>query len=184
MSAGRTMSCCGPGWTRRCRPAGGRWDPVELGVHQVIGGGPMPAYVGRPHDELLRAVLDPAVPASRLVVVRGGSSTGKSRAAYQAVADRRLAGWQLDYPLDPGALAARLEAPIPARTVLWLGELRQYADAGGGAAVLGRLADLLQDTGHLVITTMWPEQWNAYIAAARAGPGAAEVGRALWHERG
>jgi hypothetical protein len=54
----------------------GRWDPVELGVHQVIGGGPMPAYIRRPHDELLRAVLDPAVPASRLVVVRGGSSTG------------------------------------------------------------------------------------------------------------
>ena len=120
----------------------GRWDPVELGVHQVIGGGPMPAYVRRPHDELLRAVLDPAVPASRLVVVRGGSSTGKTRAAYEAVAGR-LADWQLDYPLDPGALAARLEAGIPARTVLWLGELRQYADADGGAAVLGRLADLL-----------------------------------------
>ena len=38
----------------------GRWDAVELGVHQVIGGGPMPAHVRRPHDELLRAVLDPA----------------------------------------------------------------------------------------------------------------------------
>ena len=123
------------------RPVG-RWDPVELGVHQVIGGGPMPAYIRRPHDELLRAVLDPAVAASRLVVVRGGSSTGKTRAAYEAVADR-LADWQLDYPLDPGALAARLEAGIPARTVLWLGELRQYVDADGGAAVLGRLADLL-----------------------------------------
>jgi hypothetical protein len=49
-----------------------RWDPVELGVHQVIGGGPMPAYVRRPHDELLRAVLDPSVSASRLVVIRGG----------------------------------------------------------------------------------------------------------------
>ena len=56
----------------------------------------------------------------------------------------RLADWQLDYPLDPGALEERLEAGIPARTVLWLGELRQYADADGGAAVLGRLADLLQ----------------------------------------
>ena len=156
----------------RGRPVA-QWDPVELGVHQVIGGGPMPAYVRRPHDELLRAVLDPAVPASRLVVVRGGSSTGKTRAAYEAVADR-LADWQLDYPLDPGALAERLEAGIPARTVLWLGELRQYADADGGAAVLGRLADLLAGEGHLVITTMWPEQWNTYTAAARAGPGAAD----------
>src|SRR5208282_1963738 len=43
-----------------------QWDLVELGVHQVIGGGPMPAYVRRAHDELLRAVLDRAVPASRL----------------------------------------------------------------------------------------------------------------------
>lgn len=68
----------------RGRPAG-RWGPVELGVHQVIGGGPMPAYVRRPHDDLLLAVLDPAVPTSRLVV-RGGSSTGNTRAAYEAVA--------------------------------------------------------------------------------------------------
>ncbi len=158
------------------RPAPGhpaaQWESAKLGVHQVIGGGPMPAYVPRPHDELLWAVLDPAVPASRLVVVRGGSSTGKTRAAYEAVADR-LADWRLDYPLDPGALAARLAAGVPARTVLWLGELRQYADADG-AAVLGRLADLLDGEGHVVITTMWPEQWNTYTAAARAGPGAAD----------
>lgn len=159
-----------PGYGRRV----GRWDPVELGVHQVIGGGPMPAYIPRPHDELLRAVLDPAVPASRLAVVRGGSSTGKSRAAYEAVA-ARLAGWQLDYPLDPGALQERLEAGVPARTVLWLGELRQYADADGGAAVLAGVADLLTGEGCcLVITTMWPEQWTAYTAAARARTGAAD----------
>ena len=151
----------------------GRWDPVELGVHRVIGGGLMPAYIERPHDQLLRAVLDPAVAASRLVVVRGPSSSGKSRAAYEAVAVR-LADWRLDYPLDPGALVARLEAGIPARTVLWLGELRQYADADGGPKALGRLADLLQGEGNLVVTTMWHEHWNAYIDAARAGPGAAD----------
>ena len=149
------------------------WNPVELGVHQVIGGGPMPTYVRRPHDDLLRAVLDPEVRASRLVVVRGGSSTGKTRAAYEAVAGQ-LADWQLDYPRNVAALKERLDAGIPARTVLWLGELRQYADADGGAEVLGRLADLLQGKSHLIITTMWPEQWNAYTAAARAGPGTAD----------
>ena len=156
----------------RGRPVA-QWNPVKLGVHQVIGGGPMPMYIRRPHDELLRAVLDPAVPASRLVVVRGGSSTGKTRAAYEAVAGR-LADWQLDYPLNVAALKERLDAGIPARTVLWLGELRQYADADGGAAVLGRLADLLAGEGHLLITTVWPEHWNTYTAAARAGPGAAD----------
>src|SRR5262249_40534597 len=50
------------------------WEPVELGVHPVIGGGSMPAYIRRSHDELLAAVLDPAAVASRLVVVRGESS--------------------------------------------------------------------------------------------------------------
>ena len=159
------------------KPTRGRtvatWNPVELGVHRVIGGGPMPPYVRRPHDELLRAVLDPEVAASRLVVVRGGSSTGKSRAAYEAVA-ARLADWRLDYPLNAAALTARLEAGIPVRTVLWLGELRQYADDDGGAAALGRLADLLGGTGHVLITTVWPEDWGAYTSAARAGLGTAD----------
>ena len=166
--------------TRGCPVA--QWNPVKLGVHQVIGGGSMPMYIRRPHDELLWAVLDPAVPASRLVVVRGGSSTGKTRAAYEAVAGQ-LADWQLDYPLNVSALKERLDTGIPARTVLWLGELRQYADAEGGAEVLGRLADLLAGEGYLLITTVWPEHWNTYTAAARTGPGAADpagtVGRLL-----
>ena len=128
----------------RGRPAG-LWDPLALGVHQVIGGGPMPPYVRRPHDELLRAVLDPAVPASRLVVVRGGSSTGKTRAAYEAVV-ARVAKWPLDYPQGEADLAALLEDGVPPGTVLWLGELRQYTRGpDGGAAVLGRLARLLEE---------------------------------------
>ena len=133
----------------------------------------MTVYVRRLHDELLRAVLNPAVTATRLVVVRGGSSTGKTRAAYEAVT-AWLVDWRVDYPRNAAALTARLDAGIPARTVLWLGELRQYADDDGGAAVLGRLADLLEGTGHVLVTTVWPEHWTAYIAAARARPGAAD----------
>ena len=157
-------------------------DPRRLGVHQVIGGGPLPTYIRRPHDELLRAVLDSAVSASRLVVVRGGSSTGKTRAAYEAVVSQ-LSDWHLDYPLNVAALKERLDRGIPGRTVLWLDELRQYADAEGGAEALGRLADLLTGEGYLLITTVWPEHWNTYTAAARTEPGAADpagtVGRLL-----
>ena len=144
------------------------WDPLDLGVHKVIGGGPLTAYVARPHDELLRAVLDPAVTASRLVVLSGGSSTGKTRAAWEVVAGR-LPGWQLDYPHNPAALRERLDDGVAPGTVLWLGELRQYADADGGAEVLGRLADLLNGEGCLIVTTAWPEHLAAYAAAALPG---------------
>jgi hypothetical protein len=50
--------------------------------------------------------------ASRLVVMRRESSTGKARVAYEAT-DVRLADWQLNYPLDPGALKEQLEACRP-----------------------------------------------------------------------
>ena len=161
------------------RPAG-RWEPTALGVHPVAGGDPrgsMPAYILRPHDEKLRRVLDPEVADSRLIVVRGDAGTGKSRAAYEAVAVR-LADWPLEYPPTAAALAARLEAGIPAGTVLWLGELRRYADAEGGAAALDRLDDLLDGEGHLVITTIWPEHWDAYVTAAGARRGASDPARA------
>lgn len=160
------------------RPAG-RWGPAELGVHPVVGGGlhgPVPAYIRRPHDEVLRLVLDPEVAGSRLIVVRGEACSGKSRAAYEAVADR-LADWPLEYPPTAAALAARLEAGIPAWTVLWLGELCRYADADGGAAALSRLAELLEGEGLVVITTMWPEHWEACVTAAGARLGAGDPAR-------
>jgi hypothetical protein len=161
---------------RQGRPAG-RWAPVELGVHPVAGSDPrgsMPAYIRRPHDEKLRRVLDPEVAYSRLIVVRGDAGSGKSRAAYEAVM-ARLADWPLEYPPTAAALAVRLEAGIPAGTVLWLGELRRYAD--GGAAALNRLADLLDGEGHLVITTIWPEHWDAYVTAAGEWRGASDPAR-------
>jgi hypothetical protein len=162
-----------PARTIACGRRVPEWGAAELGVHRVVGGGPMPSYIRRPHDELLAAVLDPAIKDSRLVVLRGGSSTGKSRAAYEAVRGR-MAEWRLDYLQDPGTLTARLEAGIPGQTVVWLGELRQYADLSGGAAALSRLADLLNDKGYLIITTVWPDDWARYTSAARSGSGTAD----------
>ena len=95
-----------------------------------------------------------------------------------------LADWVVEHPPAVAALAARLEAGIAPRTVLWLGELRHYADADGGAAVLDHLNDLLDDDGRVIaIATIWPGYWDSYTAAAAAGLGAAEpaavVGRLL-----
>jgi hypothetical protein len=155
------------------RRQAGQWTPAELGVHPVIGGGPMPAYFRRPHDEQLRAALNPAIEDSRLVVIRGDARTGTSRAGYEAVTEL-LADWPLEYLPTAAQLAARLAAGIPARTVLWLGELRHYADADGGAAILSRLDGLLEEDGYVVITTLWPGYWDSYAAAAAAGLGAAD----------
>jgi hypothetical protein len=147
----------------------GAWDPPTLGVHKVIGGGGMPPYVRRRHDDLLDAVLDPSVAASRLVVVRGGSSTGKTRAAFEAAARGGLARWRLDNPRSAADLNALLDAGVRARTVLWLGELRDLTSGeDGGAAVLGRLGRLLDDQDHvIVVTTVRPEHWDKYMEAAR-----------------
>ena len=117
------------------------------------------------------------------MVIRGNALTGTSRTIYEAVTDV-LADWVVEHPPAVAALAARLEAGIAPRTVLWLGELRHYADADGGAAVLDHLNDLLDDDGRVIaIATIWPGYWDSYTAAAAAGLGAAEpaavVGRLL-----
>lgn len=153
----------------RSRKAAG-WNPVDLGVHQAAGGGPLPVYVRRPHDDLLDTVLDPAVAGSRLVVIRGSSSTGKTRAAYEAVTRGGLATWRLEYPQGAAMLTALLEPGVPPRTIVWLDELRHYTSGDdGGADALGRLARLI-DAGQqvIVVTTMWPEHWDKYADAARA----------------
>ena len=165
-------------WSRRSTelsaPPIGAWDPFALGVHRTIGGGRLRSYVHRRHDELLAAVLDPAVTANRLVVLRGGSSTGKSRAAYEAVA-KQLPRWRVDYPSGPGALTRRFDAGISPRTVLWLSELREYVAGSLGVAAMGRLADLLMQDGRIVvITTLWPDTWAAFTAHASAAEGTQE----------
>jgi hypothetical protein len=152
--------------------AAGDWDPVALGVHKAIGGNPLPAFVRRPHDDLLDAALDPDTRASRLIVLRGGPSTGKSRSAYHAVCRGPLAGWRLEYPPIPAELARLLEEGIPPRTVIWLKELRDYADAEGGQEALARLARLLTGNGRVIaITSTWDGFWNAYSRDHRGGPG-------------
>jgi tetratricopeptide (TPR) repeat protein len=137
------------------------WSPVALGVHPSIGGS-LPAYVMRQHDILLRAAVHPGSAVNRLIVLRGGSSTGKSRSAFEAVR-AQLTTWRVDYPRSVGVLVQRLDSGVRPQTVLWLGELRGYAQSRAGQDALARLGDLLGQAGEvIVITTVWPEFWDRY----------------------
>jgi glycerol uptake facilitator-like aquaporin len=156
----------------------GDWDPVVLGVHRVVCGGAQPAYVRRRHDDLLVMLLNPECAANRLVVLRGGSSTGKSRAAYEAVA-AALPDRPVYYPRTAAALARLIEDPGLAGSVVWLGELRHYVEDPDGGRPLGWLAEVLSgESGIVVITTLWPGHWAAYTASHHGGPGSTDPFRA------
>ena len=106
----------------------------------------------------------------------GGSSTGKTRACWQALESLRGVepGWRLWHPIDPQAALAGLPRVGP-RTVVWLNEAQRYLDTtdGTGERVAAGLRELLRDRARgpvlvLVLATLWPQFWDA-LAAARLG---------------
>jgi len=161
-------------------------DPFVLEVHRLVeadsGAEVLPAlppYARRAHDEVLAVVVAAAAGGqSQLAVLVGGSSTGKTRACWEAVtAPGALpAGWRLWHPYDPTRPEALLEG-LPAvapRTVIWLNEAQLYlleapTDAAQRAAAA--LQTLLADSGRrpvLVLATLWPEYWDTLTDKASA----------------
>ncbi|GAA3226865.1 hypothetical protein ACFO1B_22660 [Dactylosporangium siamense] len=153
-------------------------DPLTLEVHRAmeVDGAPLdplPLYVPRAHDARLRDVTDAAVAgASRIVTLVGGSSTGKTRAAWEAV-QTLPKQWRLWHPIDPGrsqAIAQDLTEVGPF-TVIWLNEAQHYlmpADAALAERIAAGLRTLLTDPARgpvLVIGTIWPEHWRLLTAA-------------------
>ncbi|MEU9410951.1 hypothetical protein AB0E08_35390 [Streptomyces sp. NPDC048281] len=128
----------------------------------------LPPYIPRPSslDDLLRRELSQAAEGSRLVMVVGGSSTGKSRSCWEAVR-AELPAWRIVQPLDPERPAALLrtvqEGLLEPRTVLWLNDANLYLLVRDYAAqVAATLQALLTDRQRgpvLVLGTMWPDFW-------------------------
>ena len=159
----------------------GQCDPLDLEVHPA-GDGPgrdapaqLPAYVRRAHDETLTAVVTQAVAGhSAMAVLIGSSSTGKTRACWEAVQPLTQVepAWRLWHPFDPtraDAALAGLEAVGP-HTVVWLNEAQHYLNAGEQlAAALHRLLTDPTRSPVLVLGTLWPEYDDAF--AARPEPG-------------
>ncbi|WP_405775666.1 hypothetical protein [Streptomyces sp. NBC_01538] len=155
-----------------------------LGVHPALdsGGardrfGILPAYVPRDHDARLKEVVDEAKAGrSGIAVLVGGSSTGKTRALWEAVGAVGALpdGWRLWHPLSPTAPDAALAAlpDIAPKTVVWLNEAQHYLDPEPlGEQVAAGLLELLNDPSRapvLVLGTLWLDHWD--ILTTRTTP--------------
>ena len=154
-------------------------DPFALEVHQPVqpadprpGLPVLPAYVPREHDEMLGTIVRRAAGGrSGIAVLVGGSSTGKTRACWEALQllRDRPEKWRLWHPIDPSRPGAALrELPgIGRRTVVWLNEAQFYLDVpegGLGEQVAAGLRELLRDPDRapvLVLATLWPQFWDS-----------------------
>ena len=125
-------------------------DPFVLEVHRAVqpedalpGLPVLPPYVPREHDQVLGQVVRAAAGGrSGIAVLVGGSSTGKTRACWEALALLRDQdpAWRLWHPIDPSRPDAALaELPgIGPRTVVWLNEAQFYLDTAEWAGRAGR----------------------------------------------
>lgn len=160
-------------------------DPLSLEIHPSIDAGasekgmsPLPMYIDRAHDAQLRAVVDRAVGGeSSLAILVGESSTGKTRACWEAV-QALPEGWRLWHPIYPGHASAVNQAHtgrVSRRTVIWLNETQLYLRTAAddlGERVAAKLRELLTDPSCapvLVLGTMWPEFWDKLTQAPRPG---------------
>lgn len=131
--------------------------------------------MAREHDRVLAdAVADAVDGRSRIVVLVGTSSTGKTRACWEAVqplADRR---WRLWHPFDPTRPHAALEDlhRVGPRTVVWLNDAQHYlGDREHGEQIAAALHTLLIQPERgpvLVLGTLWPNYVKQYTALPAA----------------
>jgi hypothetical protein len=163
-------------------------DAYVLEVHRPVqpedppsGLPELSAYVRREHDTTLGTVVQAAADGrSGIAVLVGGSSTGKTRACWEALQllRDRPQRWRLWHPIDPTRPDAALrELPgIGPRTVVWLNEAQFYldvAEGGLGERVAAGLRELLRHAYRgpvLVLATLWPEFWDALTARHPSGP--------------
>jgi hypothetical protein len=147
------------------------WDAQRLGVHRAISADPAPGqavpeltvYVERDHDARLRELLSaPTGPV--MVMLVGRSSTGKTRAAFEAVR-QYLPDWSLLRPLDAADLLEQVRSgAVTSQTVLWLNEAQVFLRGQPDVAVaLRRL--LAGNEPVLAIGTIWPEYWKELTSA-------------------
>jgi hypothetical protein len=153
-------------------------DPFSLEVHEAISvdhdthDSMLPAYFRRPFDDELDTVVDQALGGQSVMkVLLGDSSTGKTRAAWEAI-QRLPEEWRLWHPASQEDLLSSIDSLTP-RTVLWLNEINRYllsADTNRDEHVAARITRLLRSPRHapvLVFGTAWHEHCLKMTEAPR-----------------
>lgn len=143
------------------------------------------AYLPRPHDPQLRTALSAVLAggASRLVTLTGESSTGKTRALYQALVEL-APHTPLLHPVDADDLLALLHNDrVQPGCVLWLNEAQRFFYREAGEKAAARLRGLLnRTTGIAVLATLWTKPyWDELTAPARPGDPHAQARALLTH---
>jgi tetratricopeptide (TPR) repeat protein len=149
-------------------------DPFALQVHEVIESefavpAELPVYVEREHDRDLRRRVAAAVAGHSVqALLLGESSTGKTRAcweAVQAVPDH----WRLWHPRDADEALEGLPRLAP-ETVVWLDEAHTFFLTPGsptGDRLAQELKKVLETPGRapvLLLGTIWPEHLSTVRA--------------------
>ncbi|WP_052229765.1 sel1 repeat family protein [Streptomyces sp. CT34] len=157
----------------------GAWSAARLRVHPAISGTAagtsgfvLPRYVSRPHDRQLREALRTAAAGGRaaLLVVRGGSCTGKTRTAYEAVRHiPALADWDLVFPRTAASALEVLSAGVfTPRTVLWLDDAHRLLAGPDGETLAAALLSRLSRPGPaIVVATLWDAAFADLTAPPR-----------------
>ncbi|MGW6418389.1 hypothetical protein [Streptomyces sp. NPDC055055] len=160
------------------------WHAHDLEVHPAGGSsrdGPLlpEGYVERAHDQVLADAVHTANGGrSTMVVLVGGSSTGKTRACWEAVQPLAEHGWRLWHPHHPARADAALAdlTRVGPRTVVWLNEAQHYLGAPGevGERIAAAVHRLLIDQERapvLVLGTLWSDYARTYTQLpSHAGP--------------
>ncbi|MER6787957.1 hypothetical protein ABT330_25625 [Streptomyces sp. NPDC000658] len=152
------------------------WNPYVLGVHQAVSGdrgasSELPPFVPRRHDLQLRDALAAAMERDQhhLLVLVGGSSTGKSRSALEAVR-ACLPDHPLVVPLEADELrdALRDWSAQQRSSVLWLNEMQRFLDSPETALELRRW--LTRHGRSVALGTLWPDYFYDLTSVLAQGP--------------
>jgi len=153
------------------------WNALDLGVTRAIDTGAddpagLPSYVSRSHDRELRGLLSGAGDNAMVVLV-GGSCTGKTRACYEAVREC-LPDWPMFRPADAPELERLLSRRrIGERAVVWLDEAHVYLDGRhqrGSEAVQSLRRALTGGPGPLIVIGSMPRRrWADLTDDPRGG---------------